>query len=73
MNIRVNAINPGFVETEDTHATGLIGDEFQKQTEAQLPLSRIGQPQDIAPAAVFLTSSDSKWITRETLYISSGS
>ena len=70
-NIRVNAINPSFVETEGTHAAGAIGSDFQKQVEAQTPLGRIGQPQD-ALAAVFLASSDSDWITGETLHISGG-
>ena len=46
--------------------------DFRKQIEAQTPLGRIGQPQDIAPAAVFLASADSAWITGETLYISGG-
>jgi 3-oxoacyl-[acyl-carrier protein] reductase len=71
-NIRVNAINPGFVETEGTHAAGAIGSDFQKQVEAQTPLGRIGQPQDIALAAVFFASSDSDWITGETLHLSGG-
>ena len=46
--------------------------DFRKQTEARTPLGRIGQPQDIAPAAVFLASSDAGWITGETLYIAGG-
>lgn len=71
-NIRVNAINPGMVETEGVHAAGIAESDFRKQIEAQTPLGRIGQPQDIAPAAVFLASSDSAWITGETLYISGG-
>jgi 3-oxoacyl-[acyl-carrier protein] reductase len=71
-NIRVNAINPGFVETEGTHAAGAIGGDFQKQVEPQIPLGRIGQPQDIAPAVIFLASSDSAWITGATLPISGG-
>jgi 3-oxoacyl-[acyl-carrier protein] reductase len=72
--IRVNSINPGMVETEGTSSAGITADEsdFRKQTVAQTPLGRIGQPQDIAPAAVFLASSDSVWITGETLYISGG-
>ncbi len=40
--------------------------------EAETPLGRIGQPQDIAPAAVFLASAESAWITGETFYISGG-
>src|SRR2546425_7281277 len=53
-NIRVNAINPGMVETEGVHAAGFTESDFRKQLEAQTPLGRIGQTQDIAPAAVFL-------------------
>jgi 3-oxoacyl-[acyl-carrier protein] reductase len=71
-NIRVNAINPGMVETEGVHAAGFDNSDFRKQTEAQTPLGRIGQPQDIAPAAVFLASADSGWITGETLPIAGG-
>jgi 3-oxoacyl-[acyl-carrier protein] reductase len=70
--IRVNAINPGMVETEGVHAAGFVGSDFQKGIVAQTPLGRIGQPQDIAPAAVFLAAPDSSWITGETLYISGG-
>lgn len=71
-NIRVNSINPGFVETEDTHAAGASWNDFQKQIEAPTLLGRIGQPQDIAVAAVFFASSDSDWITGEILHISGG-
>jgi 3-oxoacyl-[acyl-carrier protein] reductase len=72
--IRVNSINPGMVETEGTTSSGITANEsdFRKQVESQTPLGRIGQPQDIAPAAVFLASADSAWITGETLYISGG-
>jgi 3-oxoacyl-[acyl-carrier protein] reductase len=70
--IRVNSINPGMVETEGVHAAGIAESDWRKQTEAQTPLGRIGQPQDIAPAAVFLASSDSAWITGESLYVSGG-
>jgi 3-oxoacyl-[acyl-carrier protein] reductase len=70
--IRVNAINPGMVETEGVHAAGFAESEFRKQLEAQTPLGRIGQPEDIAPAAVFLASTDAAWITGETLVIAGG-
>src|SRR6266852_2514746 len=70
--IRVNSINPGVVETEGTHAMGIIGGDFQKGFEAQTPLGRIGQPEDIAPIAVFLASQDSGWLTGETLLASGG-
>jgi 3-oxoacyl-[acyl-carrier protein] reductase len=70
--IRVNAINPGMVETEGVRAAGFDQGELRKSFEAQTPLGRIGQPEDIAPAAVFLASSDSEWITGETLRIAGG-
>jgi len=71
-NIRVNAINPGMVETEGLRAAGFAESDFRKQVEAQTPLGRIGQPEDIAPAAVFLASADAAWITGETLLIAGG-
>jgi 3-oxoacyl-[acyl-carrier protein] reductase len=70
--IRVNAINPGMVETEGTHGAGITASEMRKQIESQTPLGRIGQPRDIAPAVVFLASPDAGWITGETLYIAGG-
>lgn len=70
--IRVNAINPGMVETEGTHAAGFIGSEFESGTVAQTPLGRIGQPQDIADVAVFLASDDARWLTGEKLTASGG-
>jgi 3-oxoacyl-[acyl-carrier protein] reductase len=70
--IRVNAVNPGMVETEGVRSAGLSTGEWRKQLEAQTPLGRIGQPDDIAPAVVFLASPDSAWITGETLVIAGG-
>lgn len=70
--IRVNSVNPGMVETEGVHSAGIAESDFRKQVEAQTPLGRIGQPQDIAPAVVFLASPDAGWITGETLYVSGG-
>ena len=70
--IRVNSINPGMVETEGVHSAGFSGGEMQAHLESQTPLGRIGQPEDISGAAVFLASSDSSWITGETLHISGG-
>jgi 3-oxoacyl-[acyl-carrier protein] reductase len=70
--IRVNAINPGMVVTEGFQSMGLESSDMRKQVEAQTPLGRIGQPQDIATAAVFLASADSAWLTGETLVIAGG-
>ena len=70
--IRVNAINPGMVETEGVRAAGFDKGDLRQQVESQTPLGRIGQPADIAPAAVFLASSDAAWITGETLRVAGG-
>jgi 3-oxoacyl-[acyl-carrier protein] reductase len=70
--IRVNSINPGMVITEGVKTAGFEGTDFQKDIESRTPLGRIGQPEDIAPAAVFFASGDSAWITGETLVIAGG-
>jgi len=71
-NIRVNALNPGVVETEGAHTAGVIGSDMEKNAVAQTPLGRSGQPDDIAKVAVFLASDDSGWITGEELRASGG-
>jgi len=70
--IRVNAINPGMIETEGAHAAGVIGSDFHKELETQAPLGRIGNTSDISPIAVFLASDDSGWISGETITASGG-
>jgi 3-oxoacyl-[acyl-carrier protein] reductase len=70
--IRVNAINPGLVETEGTHAGGLINTEWETSTIAQTPLGRLGQPEDVAKVAVFLASDDSAWLTGEQILTGGG-
>lgn len=70
--IRVNAINPGMVETEGVHAAGIMESDFRKEVESKTPLGRIGQSEDIAPAVVFLASEESRWITGETMRVSGG-
>ena len=70
--IRVNSINPGMIETEGVHAAGFAESDFRKWVETQSPLSRIGQSDDIAPTAVYLASSDSKYLTGETIRVTGG-
>ena len=70
--IRVNALNPGMIETEGTHSAGFIGSDFEAGAVAQTPLGRIGQPTDIASIAVFLASNDSSWLTGEQLLAGGG-
>lgn len=71
-HIRVNAINPGGVETEGVHSLGVIGSDFEKQMVARTPLGRLGQPDDIASVAVFLASAASGWMTGETIAVGGG-
>lgn len=71
-HIRVNSVNPGMIETEGLHSTGIADSDFRKNIESQTPLGRIGQPQDIAKAVVFLASDDASWISGESLFISGG-
>ena len=70
--IRVNTINPGMIETEGSRTAGFIGSDFETTLVAQTPLGRVGQPDDIAEIAVFLASSDSRWLTGEQLVASGG-
>ena len=70
--IRVNALNPGMVETEGFHAAGFHGSDFEAGAIKQTPLGRIGQPTDIANIAVFLASDDSAWLTGEQLLAGGG-
>ena len=70
--IRVNAISPGEVQTEGTRSAGIVGSDFEKELLQQTPLGRVGQPDDIAPVAVFLASDDARWVTGEILAVSGG-
>src|SRR6476660_8690093 len=70
--IRVNSVNPGMVITDGVISAGFHESDFRKMLESQTPLGRVGQTDDIAPAAVFFASDDSKWITGETLLIAGG-
>ena len=70
--IRVNSINPGMVVTEGAVAGGYTEGDMRNMFESMTPLGRVGETDDIAPAAVFFASDDSKWVTGETLLIAGG-
>jgi 3-oxoacyl-[acyl-carrier protein] reductase len=70
--IRVNSVNPGMVETEGVHAVGFAESDFRKQIEAQTPLGRIGQPQDIGSVVAFLASEDAAWLSSESIFVAGG-
>lgn len=70
--IRVNSINPGMIETEGVHTAGFNKGDFRNWIESQSPLGRIGQTDDISPTAVYLASSDSQYLTGETIRVTGG-
>ena len=68
-SITVNCVAPGFIETDMTKAL----DEAQRQTLAtQIPLSRLGEPSDIAAVVAFLVSDAAQYITGETIHVNGG-
>jgi 3-oxoacyl-[acyl-carrier protein] reductase len=70
--IRVNSVNPGMVETEGFHAAGIAESDFRKMVEAQTPLGRIGQPEDIGRVAAFIASDDAGWVNGQAIQIAGG-
>jgi 3-oxoacyl-[acyl-carrier protein] reductase len=67
--ITVNAIAPGFIDTDMTKA---LPEAQRASLNAQIPLGRLGQPADIAAAVAFLCSADGAYITGETLHVNGG-
>jgi 3-oxoacyl-[acyl-carrier protein] reductase len=72
--IRVNGVAPSLVETEGTQAAGLSapGNTLRKRVESENASGRIGQPEDIAGVAVFLTTEDAAWVSGETWFVTGG-
>jgi 3-oxoacyl-[acyl-carrier protein] reductase len=68
-NITSNAIAPGFIETSMTAA---LSEEFKQAAVKQIPLGRVGTPQDIASAVVFLASDEAAYITGHVLNVNGG-
>lgn len=68
-HINVNAIAPGFITTEMTDE---LSDDVKNQMLTQIPLSKLGLPQDVAKAVVFLASDDASYITGQTLHVDGG-
>ncbi len=67
--VRVNAIAPGIVRT---HLARALWEEHEDKLNAALPLGRIGEPEDIAEAAVFLAGECSRWMTGQTVVVDGG-
>ena len=75
-NINVNAVAPGFVETRMTRATaermGVDFEAFKVGAASQIPLGRVGQPEDIASVIAFLCSDESSFVSGQTIYVRGG-
>ena len=70
--IRVNALNPGLIETEGTASGGFLEGEFSKLILSATPLGRLGRPEDIGRVAVFLASDDSAWVSGQQITVAGG-
>ena len=68
-NITVNAVAPGFIDTDMTRE---LGEDQRKALVAQIPLNRLGDPDDIAHAVAFLAGPGAAYITGETLHVNGG-
>jgi 3-oxoacyl-[acyl-carrier protein] reductase len=68
-NITVNAVAPGFIETDMTRG---LGADLLSQAQAQIPLGRLGSPEDVAAAVVFLASPQAAYITGQVLCVDGG-
>ncbi len=68
-HVTVNVVAPGFVETD---MTKVVAEESQKQWAAQIPLGRLGTPDDIASAVCFLASDEASYITGQVLAVNGG-
>ena len=68
-NITCNAIAPGFIETA---MTAVLGDEVKQNAVKQIPLGRVGTPDDVAAAVAFLASDDASYITGHVLSVNGG-
>ncbi len=75
-SITVNAIAPGFIETAMTRQTadrmGMDFEQFKQGAASQIPVQRIGQPEDIAAAVAFLASEEAGFVSGQTLYVKGG-
>jgi 3-oxoacyl-[acyl-carrier protein] reductase len=75
-NINVNAVAPGFVDTRMTRSTaeriGVDYETFKADTAADIPLGRIGTPEDVAAVITFLASDDARYVSGQTLYVRGG-
>ncbi|MGL5929737.1 MAG: 3-oxoacyl-ACP reductase FabG, partial [Dermatophilaceae bacterium] len=74
--VTANAVAPGFIETDMTRATAermkVSFDDFVTHSSAQIPVGRIGQPEDVAAAIAFLVSEEAGFVSGQVLYVAGG-
>ena len=74
--ITANAIAPGFIETDMTAATaervGVSMEDFKKHAASQIPVGRVGQPEDIAATVAFLVRDDAGFVSGQVIYVAGG-
>ena len=68
-NININCISPGFIKTA---MTDKLDDKFKEAIISKIPSSRLGEPEDVANAVIFLASDQSNYISGETLHVNGG-
>jgi len=68
-NITVNCVAPGFITTAMTDS---LTDDQKERTLEKIPVSRFGNPEDVASAVVFLASDEAAYITGQTLHVNGG-
>jgi 3-oxoacyl-[acyl-carrier protein] reductase len=67
--ITVNCVAPGFI---DTAMTGALNDEQKARIDAQIPAGRMGRPEEIGAAALYLASEEAAYVTGQTLHVNGG-
>ncbi|MDU4659542.1 MAG: SDR family oxidoreductase, partial [Clostridium butyricum] len=67
--INVNAIAPGFIETD---MTDVLGDKYKDEIKKNIPLKKLGKPEDVANVVAFLASENSDYITGQVIHVDGG-
>lgn len=67
--INVNAVAPGFIETD---MTGVLGEKYKDEIKRNIPLKKLGNPEDVANVVAFLASKDSDYITGQVIHVDGG-
>ena len=74
--INVNCVAPGFISTPMTEQTaervGVAFDEFKQRASQQVPLGRVGEPEDVSGVIAFLCSDDAAYVTGQVIYVRGG-